>query len=96
MARSDIPPTNKKAIQCPDCGKWVTLQGYGGHQRFYHGQYQKNLQDRLFHQLIGLRRAGKISQSTLEALAPLVGDRAKPTIQELLEFQNTIDAFRNS
>ena len=93
MSRSKTPPSNKKAIQCPDCGMWVTLQGYGGHQRFYHGKYQEELKSRLFQQLLALRRSGKISKEQLEMLTPLVGDRYKATIQELKELQNTINIF---
>ena len=96
MSRSDTPPTNKKAVLCPDCDQWVTLQGYGGHRRFYHGEYQKRLEERLFNQLIGLRKAGKISQSTFEALVPIVGGHANPTMKELQELQDAIDILRNS
>ena len=96
MSRSDNPPTNKKAIKCPDCGKWVTLQGYGGHQRFYHGRYQPQLRDRLFHQLVGLRTMGKIDQKTFEMLASLTGEHSKSTVAELLELQDTIDILRTS
>lgn len=95
MSRSDNPPSNKKAIQCPDCGKWVTLQGYGGHQRFYHGLYQKQLKDRLFHQLVALKKVGKIDQQTLELLASLTGEYSNSKIQELLELQDTIDTLRS-
>jgi len=42
MSRSNIPPTNKKSVKCPDCGRWITLQGYGGHRRFYHGEYERD------------------------------------------------------
>ena len=96
MSRSDNPPTNKKAIQCPDCGKWVTLQGYGGHQRFYHGIYQKQLKDRLFHQLITLRQLGKINQAQLDLLIMLTGEHSNSTVAELLELQDTINILRNS
>jgi len=93
MSRSDIPATNKKSVKCLDCGKWVTLQGYAGHQRFYHGKYQKELEERLFQRLLALRSAGKISAEQLGMLAPLVGGYHKPTMEELEDLKNTIDAF---
>ena len=62
MSRSDIPPTNKKAIKCEDCGKWVTLQGYGGHRRFYHGEFQKILKQQLNSQVVNLRAMDKITK----------------------------------
>jgi len=93
MSRTNLPPTNKKAIQCPDCGKWVTLQGYGGHRRFYHGEYQKILKRQLFSRLIALREANKISQATLEEMAPVVGGGSKATMGEILEVRDFIDSI---
>ena len=96
MSRSDVPATNKKSVKFPDCGKWVTLQGYGGHQRFYHGKYQVQLKDRLFQQLINLRNTGKISQQQLELLAMLTGQNANSTMQDLLQLKDTIDTLGKS
>jgi hypothetical protein len=95
MSRSDVPPTNKKSVKCPDCGKWVTLQGYGGHQRFYHDKYQKQLKARLFSQLLELSRTGKIDKGTLDVLIHMTGEYSDATMQELLELQDTIDILRN-
>lgn len=77
MSRTNLPPQNKKAIQCPDCGKWLSLQGYGGHLRFYHGQYQKDLKRQLFNRLIGLRGANKVPQLTFDSMAAVVGTYSK-------------------
>ena len=93
MTRTNLQPTNKKAIQCPDCGKWVTLQGYGGHRRFYHGEYQKDLKRQLFNRLIALRKANKISQPMLEAMAPVVAAPSKSTMEEILEVRDFIDSI---
>ena len=93
MSRTNFPPTNKKAIQCPDCGKWLTLQGYGGHRRFYHGEYQKNLEGVLFDRLITARKAGKISLSDLNTMAPIVGGGSKSTIQEIQEVKRFLDSL---
>jgi len=93
MTRTNLRPTNKKAIQCPDCGKWVTLQGYGGHRRFYHGEYQKDLKRQLFHRLIALRKANKISQPVFEAMVPVVGAYSKSTMEEILVVRDFIDSI---
>jgi len=93
MSRTNLRPTNKKAIKCPDCGKWVTLQGYGGHRRFYHGEYQKDLKRQLFNRLIALRKANKISQPMLEAMAPVVAAGSKSTMEEILAVRDFIDSI---
>jgi len=93
MSRTNLPPTNKKAIQCPDCGKWLTLQGYGGHRRFYHGEYQKDLKQQLFNRLIALRKANKISQAMLDAMVPTVGTYSESTMEEILEVRDFIDSI---
>ena len=93
MSRTNLQPKNKKAIQCPDCGKWLTLQGYGGHRRFYHGEYQKDLKRRLFNRLIALRKGNKISQPVLEAMAPILGDYSNSTMEEILEVRDFIDSI---
>ena len=93
MSRTNLQLKNKKAIQCPDCGKWVTLQGYGGHRRFYHGEYQKDLKRRIFNRLIALRKANKISQPVLDVLAPIVGAYSKSTVEEILEVRDFIDSI---
>jgi hypothetical protein len=93
MSRTNLPPTNKKSIQCPDCGKWLTLQGYGGHRRFYHGEYQKDLKRQLFDRLIALRKANKISQSVLEATAPILGGYSNSTMEEILEVRDFINSI---
>ncbi len=93
MSRTNLQPKNKKAIQCPDCGKWLTLQGYGGHRRFYHGEYQKDLKQQLFNRLIALRNANKISQLVFEARAPILGVYSKSTMEEILEVRNFIDSI---
>jgi len=94
MSRTKVKPANKKAIQCPDCGYWVTLQGYGGHRRFYHGEYQKDLKRRLFNRLIALRQAGKvpINTETNEMLRSL-GGFSKTTMEEILEIRDFIESF---
>ena len=93
MSRSNLPPTNKKAIQCPDCGKWVTLQGYGGHRRFYHGEYQKDLKRQLWNRLIALGKANKIPQPVFEAMTHILGDHSKSTMEEVLEARDFIDSI---
>ena len=94
MSRSNLPPTNKKAIQCPDCGKWVTLQGYGGHRRFYHGEYQKDLKRQLFNRLMALRKAGKIPNDALfDDMAHTLGGFSKATMEEILEVRDFIDSI---
>ena len=93
MSRSNLPPTNKKAIQCPDCGKWLTLQGYGGHRRFYHGEYQKDLKRQLFNRLIALRKANKIPQPVEEAMSHILGAYSKSTMEEILELRDFIDSI---
>ena len=93
MSRTNLPPTNKKFIQCPDCGKWISLQGYGGHRRFYHGEYQRDLKRQLFNRLIALRKANKISQSVFEAMAPILGDYSNSTMEEILEVRDFIDSI---
>ena len=93
MSRTNLKPKNKKAIQCPDCGKWLTLQGYGGHRRFYHGEYQKDLKRQLFNRLIALRKANKISQPVLAAMVPTLGDYSKSTMEEILEVRDFIDSI---
>ena len=93
MSRTNLPPANKKAIQCPDCGKWLTLQGYGGHRRFYHGEYQKDLKRQLFNRLIALRKANKISQPVFEAKAPILGGYSNSTMEEILEVRDFIHSI---
>jgi hypothetical protein len=91
MSRSDIPPTNKKAVKCPDCGKWVTLQGYGGHRRFYHGEYQKNLKMQLLNQLINLRAMNKINKQQFESMSQILAPESKSSMQEVQYIKNFID-----
>ena len=93
MSRTNFRPVNKKAIQCPDCGKWVTLQGYGGHRRFYHGEYQEDLKRQLFNRLIALRRANKISRSDLELMAPIVGGSSNSTMADILAVRDFINSI---
>jgi hypothetical protein len=93
MSRTNLQPKNKKAIQCPDCGKWLTLQGYGGHRRFYHGEYQKDLKRQLFNRLIALKKANKISQPMLAAMSTTLGDYSKSTMEEILEIRDFIDSI---
>ena len=93
MSRSNLPPTNKKAIQCPDCGKWLTLQGYGGHRRFYHGEYQKDLKRQLFNRLIALRKANKIPQPVFEVMTHILGAYSKSTMEEILGVRDFIDGI---
>ena len=93
MSRTDFKPANKKAIQCPDCGKWLTLQGYGGHRRFYHGEYQRDLKRRLFNRLTALRQAGKITRDDFEERIHAVGTYSKSTMPELLEIRDFIDSI---
>ncbi len=93
MSRSDIPPTNKKAIKCEDCGKWVTLQGYGGHRRFYHGEYQRQLKQQLFNRLVMLRTANKITKAQFEAMTQVVQPESKATMQEITAVKNFADGI---
>ena len=93
MSRTNLPPANKKAIKCPDCGKWVTLQGYGGHLRFYHGEYQRDLKRRLFNRLMALGGANKISLDMLDVMAPIVGEYSKSTMDEIMAVRDFIDAI---
>jgi len=93
MSRTNLPPTNKTAIQSPDCGKWLTLQGYGGHRRFYHGEYQKDLKQQLFNRLIALRKANKINQSVFDACATMLGGYSNSTMEEILEIRDLIDGM---
>lgn len=92
MSRTNLPPTNKKAIQCPDCGRWLTLQGYGGHRRFYHGEYQKDLKRQLFNRLCALREANKIPQTVFDACASRLGEYSNSTMGEILEVRDLIDS----
>ena len=92
MSRTNLRPTNKKAIRCPDCGKWLTLQGYGGHRRFYHGEYQRDLKRHLFNRLIALSKAGKISTATLNVMLSVVGTYSKSTWEEILEVRDFVDS----
>jgi hypothetical protein len=93
MSRSNVPPTNKKSVKCPDCGKWITLQGYGGHRRFYHGEYQKDLKRQLFKRSVASQKAGKISPSVCMAMTPIVGAGSKSTMQEILEVKHFLDSL---
>ncbi len=91
MSRTDLPPTNKKAILCPDCGKWLTLQGYGGHRRFYHGEYQKDSKNRLWNRLVAVRMANKVSKSTFELFASYLADYSPSTMEEILGIRDFLD-----
>jgi hypothetical protein len=94
MSRTKVKPANKKAIQCPDCGYWVTLQGYGGHRRFYHGEYQKDLKRRLFNRLIALRKGGKIPNDLLfDEMAHTLGSFSKATMEEILDVRDFLDSI---
>jgi hypothetical protein len=93
MSRSDIPPTNKKAIKCEDCGKWVTLQGYGGHRRFYHGEYQKNLKQQLMNRLVNLRTLGKISKPQYETMSQVLAPESKATMKDIEYIKNFVDSI---
>lgn len=93
MSRSDLPPTNKKAIKCEDCGKWVTLQGYGGHRRFYHGEYQRDLKQQLFNRLVMLRTSGKITKSQFESMTQIVQPESKATMKEVLAVKNVVESI---
>jgi hypothetical protein len=93
MSRSDIPPTNKKAVKCEDCGKWVTLQGYAGHRRFYHGEYQKSLKQQLFNRLTGLRAINKISKLQYESMAQKLAPESGSTMQEIQYIKNFIETI---
>ena len=93
MSRSDLPPTNKKAIRCEDCGKWVTLQGYGVHRRFYHGEYQRNLKQQLLSSLVLLRTSNKITKPQFEAMFQVVQPESQATMQEILPVKNFVDSI---
>ena len=93
MSRSDLPPTNKKAIKCEDCGKWVTLQGYGGHRRFYHGEYQQNLKQQMLNRLGMLRMSNKITKSQFEAMTQAVQPESKATMKEIMAIKNFVDSI---
>jgi len=91
MSRTNLKPTNRKSVKCPDCGKWLTLQGYGGHRRFYHGEYQRDLKRRLFNRLTALRQARKISLADYEARIHSVGAYSKADMNDLLEIRDFMD-----
>ena len=94
MSRTDHKPMNKKAILCEDCGKWVTLQGYGGHRRFYHGEYQKYLKRQLFNRLMALGRAGKIPKDALyDEMAHILASFSDATMDDILEVRDFIAAI---
>jgi hypothetical protein len=93
MSRSDIPPTNKKAVKCDDCGKWVTLQGYGGHRRFYHGEYQKSLKQQLLNQLVNLRSMNKISKLQFESMSQILSPDSSATMPQVQFIKNFIDTM---
>lgn len=93
MSRTDLPPMNKKAIQCPDCNKWVTLQGYGGHRRFYHGEYQKDLKRQLAIRLIATRKANKISQEEFVLFSPYLGEFSSSTMEDILAIRDFLDSI---
>ncbi len=93
MSRSDLPPTNKKAIKCEDCGKWVTLQGYGGHRRFYHGEYQRDLKQQLFNRLVMLRTSGKITKSQFDSMTQIVHPESKATMKEVQTVKNFVEGI---
>ncbi len=94
MSRSDIPPTNKKAIQCPDCGKWVTLQGYGGHRRFYHGEYQKILKQQLLNRLVMLRTANKITKTQFDSFMAVVQPESTATMKDINSVKDFVDGIK--
>ncbi len=91
MSRSDVPPTNKKAVQCEDCGKWVTLQGYGGHKRFYHGEYQRTLKQQLLNKLVMLRTANKITKTQFDSMTQVVNAESKAIMKEIISVKNFVD-----
>jgi hypothetical protein len=93
MSRSDLPPTNKKAIKCEDCGKWVTLQGYGGHRRFYHGEYQRDLKQQLLNRLVMLRTSGKITKPQFDSMTQIVQSESKATMKEVLAIKNFVESI---
>jgi hypothetical protein len=93
MSRSDLPPTNKKAIKCEDCGKWVTLQGYGGHRRFYHGEYQRDLKQQLLNRLVMLRTSGKITKLQFDSMTQIVQPESKATMKEVLAIKNFVESI---
>ena len=91
MSRTNLKPMNKKAIQCPDCGKWLTLQGYGGHRRFYHGGYLKDLKNRLYNRLVAARKANRISVDDFKLFARYLGEYSSATKEEILSIQEFLD-----
>ncbi len=93
MSRTNKKPDNQKAVKCPDCGMWLTTQGYGGHRRFYHGEYQKYLKKQLWDRLCVLRAADKISQPEFEMIAPNLSVGSKITMPEILEMKDLIDSY---
>jgi hypothetical protein len=94
MSRSDLPPTNKKAIKCEDCGKWVTLQGYGGHRRFYHGEYQHTLKQQLLNRLVMLRTSNKITKPQFDAMTAVVQPESTATMTEIMAIKNFADGMK--
>ena len=93
MSRSDTPPTNKKAVKCEDCGKWVTLQGYGGHRRFYHGEYQKSLKLQLLNRLVTLRTANKVSKTQFETMSQVLAAGSESSMKEVQEIKNFLESI---
>ena len=92
MSRSDVPPSNKKAVKCEDCGKWVTLQGYGGHKRFYHGEYQNKLKQQLLNQLINLKAMGRISKTQLESMTIVLAADSTASMKEIQFIKKFVDS----
>jgi hypothetical protein len=93
MSRSDIPPSNKKAVRCGDCGKWVTLQGYSGHRRFYHGEFQKILKQQLLNRLVTLRTANKISKIQFESMSQVLDADSQSSMKEIQEIKNFLESI---
>ncbi len=93
MSSTNLPPKDKKATRCQDCGKWVTLQGYGGRRRFHHGEYQRNLKRQLFNRLIALRLANKVSKDVHQAMACTAGEYSKSTLDEILAVRDFTDSI---
>lgn len=91
MSRTNLKPTNRKSVKCPDCGKWLTLQGYGGHRRFYHGEYQQDLKRRLYIRLNALRDARKITLADYNARINSLGTYSKSDMNDLLEIRDFVD-----
>lgn len=94
MSRSDLPPTNKKAILCEDCGKWVTLQGYSGHRRFYHGEYQRTLKQQLLNRLVMLRTANKITKAQFDSMITVVQPESIAIMKEIMAVKNFVDSIK--